>query len=286
MVNDRASSSAAGSWTTPSSPPAAPSATAMSSRSSTISTASAPFPSRARRRSRASATPRRASRSATAGMLNAVGLQNPGVRRGDRRGAAEAAAVSFTSRSWPTSAAFRSRNTPRPAARLDACGAGRLAGGQHQLPERTRRRHEPSAPIPKAAAAVTRAVKDAVTRKPVYHEALAQRHRHRRHREGLRGRGRRRAQPHQHAAWHAHRPAQQASRVLANKIGGFSGPAIFPVALRMVWQVYEAVRHPHHRHGRRPNGGGRAGDACSPARRRCEVGAANLVDPFACRGSS
>ena len=32
--------------------------------------------------------------------------------------------------------------------------------------------------------------------------------------------------------------------VIANKMGGFSGPAIFPVALRMVYQVYEAVNIP------------------------------------------
>ena len=32
--------------------------------------------------------------------------------------------------------------------------------------------------------------------------------------------------------------------VIANKMGGFSGPAVFPVALRMVYQVYEAVKIP------------------------------------------
>ena len=32
--------------------------------------------------------------------------------------------------------------------------------------------------------------------------------------------------------------------VIANKMGGFSGPAIFPVATRMVYQVYEAVKIP------------------------------------------
>ena len=32
--------------------------------------------------------------------------------------------------------------------------------------------------------------------------------------------------------------------VIANTLGGFSGPAVFPVALRMVWQVYEAVNIP------------------------------------------
>ena len=32
--------------------------------------------------------------------------------------------------------------------------------------------------------------------------------------------------------------------ILANKMGGMSGPAVFPVALRMVYQVYEAVKIP------------------------------------------
>ena len=32
--------------------------------------------------------------------------------------------------------------------------------------------------------------------------------------------------------------------ILANKMGGFSGNAVFPVALRMVYQVYEAVDIP------------------------------------------
>ena len=32
--------------------------------------------------------------------------------------------------------------------------------------------------------------------------------------------------------------------IIANKMGGFSGPAIFPVALRMVYQVYEAIKIP------------------------------------------
>lgn len=40
--------------------------------------------------------------------------------------------------------------------------------------------------------------------------------------------------------------------VLANTTGGLSGPAVFPVALRMVWQVYEAVHPAHHWDGRHP----------------------------------
>lgn len=70
--------------------------------------------------------------------------------------------------------------------------------------------------------------------------------------------------------------------VIANKMGGFSGPAIMPVALRMVYQVYEAVKIPIIGMG----GISRAEDvvemmlAGAPA---VEVGSANLVEPFACR---
>lgn len=70
--------------------------------------------------------------------------------------------------------------------------------------------------------------------------------------------------------------------VIANRMGGFSGPAVFPVALRMVYQVYEAVGIPIVGMG----GVSSAEDviemmlagACA-----VEIGAANLVDPFACR---
>ena len=70
--------------------------------------------------------------------------------------------------------------------------------------------------------------------------------------------------------------------VLANKMGGFSGPAVFPVALRMVYQVYQAVQIPIIGMG----GVSSAADviemmlagACA-----VQVGAANLVNPFACK---
>ena len=39
--------------------------------------------------------------------------------------------------------------------------------------------------------------------------------------------------------------------VIANVMGGFSGPAVFPVALRMVYQVARGGEHPRDRHGRR-----------------------------------
>ena len=70
--------------------------------------------------------------------------------------------------------------------------------------------------------------------------------------------------------------------ILANKMGGFSGNAVFPVALRMVYQVYEAVDIPII---------GMGGISCAEdviemmlaGAAAVQVGAANLVNPFACR---
>lgn len=70
--------------------------------------------------------------------------------------------------------------------------------------------------------------------------------------------------------------------VIANKMGGFSGAAIKPVAVRMVYQVYEAVKIPIIGMGGVSNAedviefmlAGAAG---------VQVGAANLINPFVCR---
>ena len=70
--------------------------------------------------------------------------------------------------------------------------------------------------------------------------------------------------------------------ILANTTGGLSGGAILPVALRMVWQVYEAVRIPIIGMG----GVMSARDVIEmmlAGATAVEIGAANLVDPFACR---
>ena len=72
------------------------------------------------------------------------------------------------------------------------------------------------------------------------------------------------------------------SPVVANKMGGFSGPAILPVAVRMVYQVYEAVKIPVIGIG----GVSSARDVIEmmlAGATAVEVGAANLVDPFACQ---
>ena len=70
--------------------------------------------------------------------------------------------------------------------------------------------------------------------------------------------------------------------VIANKMGGFSGSAIFPVAVRMVYQVANAVKIPVVGMG----GVSSAEDVIEmmlAGATAVEVGAANLVDPFACR---
>ncbi len=70
--------------------------------------------------------------------------------------------------------------------------------------------------------------------------------------------------------------------VIANKTGGFSGPAIKPVAVRMIYQVYEAVGIPIVGMG----GVATAEDVIElmlAGATAVEVGAENLVNPFACR---
>ena len=70
--------------------------------------------------------------------------------------------------------------------------------------------------------------------------------------------------------------------LLANGTGGMSGPGIFPLAVRMVYQVYEAVRIPIV---------GMGGVSCAEdvvelmlaGATAVGVGAANLVDPYACK---
>lgn len=70
--------------------------------------------------------------------------------------------------------------------------------------------------------------------------------------------------------------------VIANKMGGFSGSAIFPVAVRMVYQVAQAVKIPVI---------GMGGVSCAQdviemmlaGATAVEVGAMNLIEPFACK---
>lgn len=70
--------------------------------------------------------------------------------------------------------------------------------------------------------------------------------------------------------------------IIANKFGGFSGPAIFPVALKMVYQVYDAVKIPIIGIG----GVSTAENVIEmmlAGATAVQIGAANLVDPYICR---
>ncbi len=70
--------------------------------------------------------------------------------------------------------------------------------------------------------------------------------------------------------------------VIANKMGGYSGSAILPVALRMVYQVYEAVKIPIIGMG----GISSAEDVIEmmlAGATAVQVGAANLIEPYACK---
>ncbi len=70
--------------------------------------------------------------------------------------------------------------------------------------------------------------------------------------------------------------------ILANKMGGFSGPAIFPIAVRMVYQVSKAVKIPVMGMG----GVTTARDVIEmmmAGATAVQVGAANLVNPYACK---
>ncbi|WP_312939165.1 dihydroorotate dehydrogenase [Oscillibacter sp.] len=70
--------------------------------------------------------------------------------------------------------------------------------------------------------------------------------------------------------------------LLANRTGGLSGPAVFPVALRMVWDVYEATNLPIIGCG----GTSSAEDVCEmmlAGASAVEIGAANLKNPAVCK---
>ena len=70
--------------------------------------------------------------------------------------------------------------------------------------------------------------------------------------------------------------------VIANKMGGFSGPAVFPVAVRMVYQVSKACSIPVMGCG----GVASADDVIEmmmAGATAVQVGAANLVNPYACK---
>ena len=212
------------------------------------------------------------------GMLNAVGLQNPGV---DRVIAEELPALAkvFHKPVMANVSGFSIEDYAETCRRLDACeqvgwlevniSCPNVHGGGMSF-----------GTDPAMAAAVTRAVKAATT-KPVIMKlspnvadiaeiarACAD--------AGADGLSLINTLLGMRIDLKTRRP------ILANTTGGLSGPAIFPVALRMVYQAARAVDIPVIGMG----GVASASDVLEmmmAGAAAVEVGAANLVDPFACK---
>ncbi len=215
---------------------------------------------------------------APAGMLNAVGLQNPGV---DRVIAEELPALAriFHKPVMANVSGFSVDEYAETCRRLDACvqvgwlevniSCPNVHGGGMSF-----------GTDPAMAAAVTRAVK-AVTTKPVIMKlspnvtdiaAIARACAD----AGADGLSLINTLMGMRIDLRTRRP------VIANVTGGLSGPAVFPVALRMVYQVARAVDIPVIGMG----GVASAEDVIEmmlAGATAVEVGAANLVDPFACK---
>lgn len=213
----------------------------------------------------------------TAGMINAVGLQNPGV---DHVIAHELPhlRIFFHKPVIANISGFSIEEYAETCARIDAQEGVGIIEVNVSCPNVS---HGGMAfgTDPKSAAAVTKAVK-AVTTKPVYIKlspnvtdivpiAVACED------AGADGISLINTMLGMRIDLRRRRP------VIANRMGGFSGSAIFPVALRMVYQVYEAVRVPVIGMG----GVGSAEDVIEmmlAGATAVQVGAANLVNPMAC----
>lgn len=213
----------------------------------------------------------------TAGMINAVGLQNPGV---DHVIAHELPHLRtfFHKPVIANISGFSIEEYAETCARIDAQEGVGIIEVNVSCPNVS---HGGMAfgTDPKSAAAVTKAVK-AVTTKPVYIKlspnvtdivpiAVACED------AGADGISLINTMLGMRIDLRRRRP------VIANRMGGFSGSAIFPVALRMVYQVYEAVRVPVIGMG----GVSSAEDVIEmmlAGATAVQVGAANLVNPMAC----
>ena len=214
----------------------------------------------------------------TAGMINAVGLQNPGVEKVIGEELPKLARC-FDKKVMANVSGFSIDDYAYTCERLDACeqvgwlevnvSCPNVHGGGMSF-----------GTSPEAAASVTKAVK-AVTTKPVIIKLS----------------------PNVTDIVSIARACEEAGAdgislintllgmridlrtkkpVIANKMGGFSGSAIFPVALRMVYQVASAVDIPVIGMG----GVSTAEDVIEmmlAGATAVEVGAANLIDPYACR---
>jgi dihydroorotate dehydrogenase (NAD+) catalytic subunit len=214
----------------------------------------------------------------TAGMINAVGLQNPGVEKVISEELPKMKAV-FNKKVMANVSGFSVEDYAYTCERLDKCdevgwlevnvSCPNVHGGGMSFGTE-----------PKAAAEVTRAVK-AVTKKPVIIKLS----------------------PNVTDIVSIAKACEDAGAdgislintllgmridlrtkkpVIANKMGGFSGAAILPVALRMVYQVYDAVKIPIVGMG----GVSNARDVIEmmlAGATAVEVGAQNLVEPLACK---
>lgn len=215
---------------------------------------------------------------APAGMLNAVGLQNPGV---DRVISEELPALAkvFHKPVMANVSGFSVDEYAETCRRLDACAQVGWLEVNISCPN-VHHGGMSFGTDPAMAAAVTRAVK-AVTTKPVIMKlspnvtdiaAIARACAD----AGADGVSLINTLMGMRIDLRTRRP------VIANVTGGLSGPAVFPVALRMVYQVARAVDIPVIGMG----GVSSAEDVIEmmlAGAAAVEVGAANLVDPFACK---
>ena len=214
----------------------------------------------------------------TAGMINSVGLQNPGVENVISQELPKMKEV-FSKKVMANVSGFSIEDYAYTCQRLDQCdevgwlevniSCPNVHGGGMSF-----------GTDPKAAAAVTKAVK-AVTKKPVIIKLT----------------------PNVADIVPIAKACEDAGAdgislintllgmridlktkkpVVANKMGGFSGPAVFPIALRMVYQVYEAVKVPVVGMG----GVSSTADVIEmmlAGATAVEVGAVNLTEPRACK---
>ena len=214
---------------------------------------------------------------APAGMLNAVGLQNPGVDRVISEELPNLAAI-FHKPVMANVSGFSIDEYAETCRRLDACPQVGWLEVNISCPN-VHHGGMSFGTDPAQAAAVTKAVK-AVTTKPVIMKLS----------------------PNVTDIASIARACQDAGAdgvslintlmgmrinlmtrrpVIANTTGGLSGPAVFPVALRMVYQVSRAVDIPVIGMG----GVSTAADVLEmmmAGATAVEIGAANLVDPMAC----
>ena len=214
----------------------------------------------------------------TAGMINAVGLQNPGVDKVISEELPKLAKC-FHKKVMANVSGFSVEDYAYTCQKLDSCdqigwfevnvSCPNVHGGGMSF-----------GTSPEAAAEVTRAVK-AVTTKPVFIKlspnvtdivAIAKECEE----AGADGISLINTLLGMRIDLKTKKP------VIANKMGGFSGSAIFPVAVRMVYQVAHAVKIPVIGMG----GVATAEDVLEmmlAGATAVEVGAANLIDPFACK---